>query len=75
MAYRCVATSVAGFVQQLAVSYVAHGYYFYVKGWIPERKTPARIDEKLVSKYGLDSETFMQPYPDQRHHDNRSGLG
>ena len=42
MAYRCVATSVAGFVQQLAVGYVAHGYYFYVTGRIPDHKDPAQ---------------------------------
>ena len=54
MAYRWVATSVAGFVQQLAVSYIAHGYLFYVAGWIPEGKDPARTDAKLIARYGLD---------------------
>ncbi len=53
MTYRCVATSVAGFVQQLAVCYVARGYYFYVTGRIPERKDPARIDAKLIAQYNL----------------------
>ena len=28
MDYRCVATSVEGFIQQLAVQYVTHGYSF-----------------------------------------------
>lgn len=51
--YRCEATSVAGFVQQLAVAYVGHGYWFYVTGEIPERKDPAAVDEKLIDKYGL----------------------
>lgn len=53
MQYRCEATSVAGFVQQLAVAYVGHGYWFYVTGEIPERKDPRRVDEKLIEKYGL----------------------
>ena len=54
MAYRWVATSVAGFVQQLAVSYIANGYLFYVTGRIPEGKDPARTDAKLIAHYGLD---------------------
>lgn len=54
MTYRCEATSVAGFVQQLAVGYLAHGYYFYVSGWIPEHKDPVATDEKLIAQYGLD---------------------
>jgi len=53
MAYRWVATSVAGLVQQLAVSYIAHGYLFYVAGRIPEGKDPARTDAKLIAQYGL----------------------
>ncbi len=54
MAYRCVATSVAGFVQQLAVGYIAHGYWFYVTGRVPEHKDPANVDRKLIGQYGLD---------------------
>lgn len=53
MAYRCVATSVAGFVQQLAVGYVARGYYFYVSGRIPDQKDPAHTDEKIIAQYGI----------------------
>lgn len=53
MVYRCVATSVAGFVQQLAVCYVGRGYYFYVRGGIPAHKDPAVIDRKLVDRYGI----------------------
>ena len=44
MEYRCEATSVAGFVQQLAVAYVGRGYFFYVTGEIPERKDPRAVD-------------------------------
>ena len=54
MTYQCVATSVAGFVQQLAVAYIAHGYYFYVSGWIPEHKYPVETDAKIIAQYELD---------------------
>jgi hypothetical protein len=53
MRYRCEATSVAGFIQQLAVGYVARGYHFYVVGRVPEGKDPRLLDEKLVAKYGI----------------------
>lgn len=53
MEYRCVATSVEGFVQQLAVAYVTHGYWFYVQGQIPEHKGPAAVDQKLMDRYGI----------------------
>ncbi len=52
--YRCEAMSVEGFVQQLAVSYLAHGYWFYVVGQIPEGKDPRKVDEKLVARYQID---------------------
>lgn len=52
--YRYVASSVVGFVQQLAVGYVQHGHLFYVSGSIPERKEPAAVDEKLIRRYDLD---------------------
>ena len=54
MAYRCLATSVAGFLQQLAVCYVGRGYYFYVRGNIPPHKDPAKTDQRIVGRYGLD---------------------
>lgn len=53
MEYRCVATSVEGFVQQLAVAYITHGYWFYVAGEIPEGKDPAAVDAKLIDQYGI----------------------
>jgi hypothetical protein len=53
MDYRCEATSVAGFVQQLAVAYVGHGYFFYVTGEIPERKDPRGVDARIIEKYGI----------------------
>ncbi len=52
--YRCEATSVEGFVQQLAVAYLGNGYWFYVVGEVPEDKDPRRVDEKLVARYQID---------------------
>lgn len=54
MEYRCVTTSVEGFVQLLAANYLPHGYWFYVTGCMPEGKDPVAIDAKLVAKYGTD---------------------
>jgi hypothetical protein len=51
--YRYEATSLPGFIQQLAVSYVGHGYFFYVTGWIPRKKPPEAIDRKLLDRYGI----------------------
>ncbi len=53
MEYRCVATSVEGFVRQLAVAYITHGYWFYVAGNIPEGKDPSAVDAKLTDRYGI----------------------
>ena len=53
MEYRCVVTSVEGFVQQLASCYLPHGYWFYVSGIIPPGKDPESVDEKLIAKYGI----------------------
>jgi hypothetical protein len=53
MEYRCEATSIVGFVQQLAVAYVGRGYFFYVTGEIPERKDPDGVDSRIIEKYGI----------------------
>ena len=53
MGYRVEATTVEGFVQQLAVAYVQRGYVFYVTGDRPGRKDPAAVDAKLLAKYGV----------------------
>ncbi len=52
--YRCEATSPAGFVQQLVVSYLGNGYWFYVTGEIPLGKDPRKVDAKLVTRYQID---------------------
>ena len=51
--YRCETPTVAGFLQQLAVCYVRHGYWFYVSGVVPDTKDPRAVDEKLIAKYDI----------------------
>ena len=41
-------------MQQVAVQYLRHGYWFYVAGQIPEGKDPVAVDAKLIRKYGID---------------------
>lgn len=53
MSYRCEATSLKGFVQQIACVYVRHGYRWFVQGRIREGKDPRKIDASIVSKYGI----------------------
>ncbi len=54
MAYRCSASTIEGFIQQLAVCYVGRGYWFYVTGFVPDGKDPRAVDAKLIEKYGID---------------------
>lgn len=51
--YRCEAVSIEGFIQQLAVAYLARGYWFYVAGTIPTEKDPRRTDARILAKYGI----------------------
>jgi hypothetical protein len=51
MEYRCVAASVTGFLQQVASCYLPHGYWFYVRGRVPDSKDPRQLDQKLIEKY------------------------
>lgn len=51
MDYRWETTSITGFVQQLACNYLPHGYWFYVSGRVPEGKSIAATDQKLMRKY------------------------
>ena len=53
MEYRVEATSVEGFVQQIACCYLRHGYWFYVIGRVPHGKHPHAVDEKLIAKYQI----------------------
>lgn len=54
MAYRCEATSFEGFIQQLAVAYLPHGYWFCVAGEVPAGKDPRAVDRKLIERYEVD---------------------
>jgi len=60
MGYRCVASSMVGFVQQVACNYLPHGYWFFVVGRVPEGKDAQAIDEKLIQKYGIDMSRQMR---------------
>jgi len=53
--YRCVAASIEGFVQQVAVSYIRTGHFFFVAGMLKSRVNPRDIDAKLILKYGVDA--------------------
>lgn len=53
MEYRYEATSLTGFVQQLASNLLPHGYSFFVSGHVPEGKDPQTVDSKLIAKYGV----------------------
>lgn len=53
MQYRCVASSPEGLVQQLAVSYLRHGYWYYVTGYLKQGTDLAALDRKLIEKYGI----------------------
>lgn len=52
--YRCEATSLEGFIQQLAVGYLPHGYWFCVSGEIPSEKDAHAVDRKLTERYGIE---------------------
>jgi len=55
MKYRCVATTPEGLVQQVAVCYLRHGYWWYVAGRLKRGKDPAALDRKLLEKYQIAS--------------------
>ncbi len=62
MRYRCIASSPEGLVQQVAVCYLRHGYWWYVTGTIPKNKDPESVDQKLVEKYGIDLTDRQRAY-------------
>ena len=71
MQYQCEATSVEGFIQQLAVQYVAHGYFYFVTGRVPERKDPAAVDRKLLERYGIERSKWSRS---RQKHAGRANL-
>jgi hypothetical protein len=52
--YPCVATSVEGFIQQVAVGYLRNHYRYYVMGFLRGDKDPGPIDRKLIDGYRID---------------------
>jgi hypothetical protein len=42
-----------GLLQQVALSYLRHGYWWYVTGIIPERKDPDEVDHNILIKYDI----------------------
>ena len=51
--YRCEAVSLEGFIQQLAIGYVARGYFFFVKGRVPCRLDTREHDERMLAKFDV----------------------
>ena len=70
MSYRCVARSVAGFVQQLAVGYITNGYYFYVVGLIPPHKDATKTDTKILKAYDIDVSKWIRARRKREGHAN-----
>lgn len=48
---RLVATTLEGFIQQVAVACIGKGYFYYVTGRVPEGKEPRSVDRKLAGRY------------------------
>ena len=51
--YKWEATTLEGFIQQLAVAYVARGYVFYVTGRVPQRISAAEHDQRMIAKFDV----------------------
>jgi hypothetical protein len=58
--YRCEAKSIHGFIQQLAVGYVARKYRFYVLGSIPAGVDPKKVDNTLIAKYSITASKYVR---------------
>ncbi len=58
--YRVEATTIEGFIQQLAVRLVAKGYRYYVTGDVSGSKDPKATDLKIIRQYGLDISKFTR---------------
>ncbi len=65
--YPCVASSLEGLVQQVALHYLKHGYRYYVSGFVREGKRPEDVDRKIVEKYRIDIDKWS------RHRRKRQG--
>lgn len=58
--YRCAATSVEGFIQQVAVSYIRTGHFFYVAGRLSAGADAAAVDAKIIAKYSIDASRWTR---------------
>src|SRR5262249_29093531 len=65
--YHYEATSVEGFVQQLALRYLPSGYRYYVSGIIREGKDLRVVDARILAKYSIDVDKWV------RHRRKRAG--
>jgi hypothetical protein len=65
---RYEATTLEGFIQQLAVSCVGKGYFHYATGRVPDGKDPRALDRKLAARYRLDVSKWS------RYRRKRAGL-
>ena len=65
-AYRCIAASLEGFIQQVAVSYIRTGHFFYVPGTIPVDANSAAVDAKIIGKYGINISRWGRSLRKQR---------
>ena len=50
----------------MAVSYLRHGYWWYVTGRIPNGKDPEVVDHKLIAKYDIDLTDRQRAHRKQR---------
>lgn len=66
--YRYEATTVEGFVQQLAVCYFRNRYWFYVFGEIPPEKDASKVDEKLLTRYEVEQSKWAKARARRRGH-------
>lgn len=46
-------TNIHAFVQRVALDMVRYGYLYYVTGRIPDGKSAAAVDEKIMAKYEI----------------------
>ena len=68
--YSCEATTIEGLIQQVALSYLRHGYWWYVTGMISTRKDPQEVDDNILIKYDIRKDWRFIPYNKQRGNAN-----
>jgi hypothetical protein len=51
--YKWEAKTLEGFIQQLAVAYIARRYFFYVTGRVPQRLSALEHDRRLLQKFDV----------------------